>query len=213
MVPVLHVSAPVGAPVAPGSVLPGHSTVALAGKSTKVGLVVSFTVRVCTVQTLTVKDTTKPTFVDFPANATVECPGSTEPGATGAPTGADTCSTGTISHTDTPTSGNCVDQVVKTITRHWVVTDACGNHTDQDQTITVKDTTKPTFVDFPANATVECPGSTEPGATGAPTGADTCSTGTISHTDTPTSGNCVDQVVKTITRHWRVSDACGNHTD
>src|SRR5207253_3720769 len=46
IVPLLQVSAPVGAPVALGSVLPGHSTVALAGKSTKVGAVVSLTVMV-----------------------------------------------------------------------------------------------------------------------------------------------------------------------
>src|SRR5260221_8228819 len=107
----------------------------------------------------------------------------------------------------------CVNQVVKTITRHWVVTDACGNHSDQDQTITVKDTTAPTFVGFPGDKTVECPGDTEPGATGAPTGADTCSSGTISHSDTATTGDCVNQVVKTITRHWAVTDACGNHSD
>src|SRR5205809_1091145 len=121
----------------------------------------------------------------------VEGPGGTEPADTGAPTGADTCSTGTISHTDSETTGACVGQVVKVITRHWKVTDACGNTSTQDQTITVKDTTAPTFVGFPANAMVECPGGTEPADTGAPTGADTCSTGTISHTDSETTGACV----------------------
>src|SRR5258708_31766423 len=44
MVPLLQVSAPVGAPVAPGSVLSGHSTVLSPGKPTKVGAVVSLTV-------------------------------------------------------------------------------------------------------------------------------------------------------------------------
>src|SRR5205085_1791476 len=143
----------------------------------------------------------------------VECPGVISPAATGAPTGADPCSSGTVTSTDTETSGACVDQVVKVITRHWVVTDACGNNTDQAQTITVKDTTAPSFVNFPPNATVECPGDTSPAATGAPTGADTCSSGTVTSTDTETSGACVDQVVKVITRHWVVTDACGNHTD
>src|SRR5437764_2444793 len=46
IVPLLQVSAPVGAPVAAALVSPGHSTVALAGKLTKVGAVVSFTVMV-----------------------------------------------------------------------------------------------------------------------------------------------------------------------
>src|SRR6266852_5643822 len=45
-VPLLRVSAPVGAPVAAVLVSPGHSTVALAGKLTKVGAVVSLTVMV-----------------------------------------------------------------------------------------------------------------------------------------------------------------------
>src|SRR5258708_26644547 len=88
------------------------------------------------------------------AHPIVECPGDTSPAGTGAPTGSDTCSSGTISHTDTETTGACVDQVVKVITRHWVVTDACGNQTDRDQKITVKDTTAPTFVSFPSAKTV-----------------------------------------------------------
>src|SRR5260370_19368435 len=45
-VPLLQVSAPVGAPVAAVLVSPGHSTLVLAGKLTKVGAVVSLTVMV-----------------------------------------------------------------------------------------------------------------------------------------------------------------------
>src|SRR6266566_2938661 len=45
-VPLLQVSVPVGAPVAAGLVSPGHSTVASAGKFTKLGAVVSLTVMV-----------------------------------------------------------------------------------------------------------------------------------------------------------------------
>src|SRR6266487_2116933 len=43
---VLHVSLPVGAPVAAGLVSPGHSTVASTGKFTKLGALVSLTVMV-----------------------------------------------------------------------------------------------------------------------------------------------------------------------
>ena len=45
-VPLLQVSVPVGAPVAAGLVSPGHSTVASAGKFTKLGALVSLSVMV-----------------------------------------------------------------------------------------------------------------------------------------------------------------------
>src|SRR5438876_856401 len=45
-VPLLQVSVPVGAPVAAGLVSPGHSTIASAGKFTKLGALVSLTVMV-----------------------------------------------------------------------------------------------------------------------------------------------------------------------
>src|SRR5207249_3381543 len=96
------------------------------------------------------------------------------------------------------------------ITRTWTVTDACSNSVSQAQTITLKDTTAPSFVNFPADATVECPGDTSPTATGAPTGTDTCSSANVTHSDGETSGACVNHVVKVITRTWTVTDACGN---
>src|SRR5207247_1552164 len=137
-------------------------------------------------QTITLRDTTVPSFVNFPADATVECPGDTSPAATGAPTGTDTCSSGTVTHSDSETSGACSNHVVKVITRTWTVTDACGNSASQAQTITLKDTTAPSFVNFPADATVECPGDTSPAATGSPTGTDTCSSANVTHSDSET---------------------------
>src|SRR5260221_5694987 len=141
-------------------------------------------------QTVTVKDTTAPSFATFPPNAIVECPNSTEPAATGAPTGADTCSTTAITHTDTPVDGNCANKVVKTITRHWTVTDACGNSTSQDQTITVKDTTAPTFATFPPDASVEYRRGAKDCSSGWSTDHYTYSNTAITHTDTPVDGNC-----------------------
>ncbi|HWX21912.1 MAG TPA: HYR domain-containing protein [Candidatus Binatia bacterium] len=161
-------------------------------------------------QVITVKDTTPPTFVMFPADAVVECPNSTLPTATGQPTATDTCSTASITFADTTTSGLCSNQMVRTITRAWTATDACGNSVTQSQVITVKDTTPPTFVTFPADAVVECPNSTLPTATGQPTATDTCSTASITFADTTTSGLCSNQVVRTITRAWTATDACGN---
>src|SRR5712691_6210195 len=128
--------------------------------------------------------------------------GDTSTSGYGAPTGADTCSSGTVTHADSETTGACVGHVVKVITRHWTVTDACGNSASQDQIITVTDNTVPTFVNFPANTSVECPGDTSTTANGAPTGADTCSSGTVTHTDSETTGAHVGQVVKGSLRPW-----------
>src|SRR5437870_8140455 len=114
--------------------------------------------------------------------------------------GTDTCSSGTVTHSDSETSGACSSHVVKVITRTWTVTDACGNSASQAQTITLKDTSAPSFVNFPTDATVECPGDTSPAATGAPTGTDTCSSGTVAHSDSETSGSCSNHVVKVVTR-------------
>src|SRR5260370_8765976 len=83
--------------------------------------------------------------VNFPANATVECPGDTSTTANGAPTGADTSSSDTVTLTYPLTIVACLILEKKVITRTWTVTDACGNSATQDQTITVKDTTAPTF--------------------------------------------------------------------
>src|SRR5262249_31903403 len=45
-----------------------------------------------------------------------------------------------ITYSDSVTAGNCVNQVVSVIMRHWTIIDDCGNSISQDQTITIKDT-------------------------------------------------------------------------
>src|SRR5437870_13911484 len=97
--------------------------------------------------------------------------------------GTDTCSSGTVTHSDSETSGACSNHVVKVITRTWTVTDACGNSASQTQTITLKDTTAPSFVNFPTDATVECPGDTRSEERRVGKGSDTCSSGTATKSD------------------------------
>src|SRR5207245_7380762 len=93
-----------------------------------------------------------PSFVNFPADATVECPGDTSPAATGTPTGDDGCSSASVTHSDSESSGGCVNHVVKVITRTCTVTDACGNSASQAQTIAVQASRDPSVETVPRDA-------------------------------------------------------------
>ena len=155
-------------------------------------------------QNITIVDTTPPTISDVP-DAEVECTGSTEPTATGSATGADTCGNVTISHEDGATSDACGN--TGSFVRTWTATDECGNTATSTQTIAIVDTTPPTISDVP-DAIVECPGSTDPSATGEPTGSDTCGDVTIEKNDGPMSDTCGN--TGSFVRTWTATDDCGN---
>ena len=156
---------------------------------------------------ITVIDDTSPRFDTFPGDPIVECTNPTDPNATGEPTHSDNCSNVLMTYSDASV-GNCGDTV--TITRTWRIVDECGNSLIQDQIITVEDTTNPVFDTVPPDMTVECADSTDPTATGEPTGSDTCGDVTITSNDAsvPGCGN-----TETITRTWTVEDDCGNTTN
>jgi len=159
-------------------------------------------------QTITIVDTTDPTFTAPPA-ITIECDESTDPSNTGAPTGiADNCDPApAVASNDNLTPGSCSGE--STISRAWSVTDACGNRRTLIQTITIVDTTAPTFT-VPADVTVECDASTSPADTGEVTvKADNCDTNpVIASSDQVVPGSCVGE--STILRTWTATDACGN---
>jgi hypothetical protein len=112
------------------------------------------------VQTITVRDTTKPTFTSVPTNVTVDCGDSIYPtNATliaklGVAQGTDNCDASpVIGYTDTVSLVN-KDHVVKTVTRQWTITDACHNQAVTNQVITVTDTTPPVFTKVPGDLVV-----------------------------------------------------------
>ena len=94
----------------------------------------------------------------------MECDASTLPSATGTAVANDNCDNNvTITYTDTSVAGVGNNSV---ITRVWTATDENSNATTYTQTITVQDTTSPTFTTSPPSLTIECDASTEPEVTG-----------------------------------------------
>ncbi|MEN9332245.1 MAG: hypothetical protein RLZZ94_1335, partial [Bacteroidota bacterium] len=155
-------------------------------------------------QNITVQDTTAPTFVEtLPTDITVEC--SNVPAAATL-TASDYCGSATVTYNETTTAGSCPGAY--TLTRTWTATDVCGNTTTHVQTVTVQDTTAPTFVEaLPANTTVQC--NNVPVAATL-TATDTCGSATVSFNETTTAGSCPSAY--TLTRTWTATDACGNTT-
>jgi hypothetical protein len=155
------------------------------------------------VQKITVGNNTPPT-IHCPPAATVECNSSTDPSVTGGATAAS--STGaelTAGYSDSVAPGNCPN--TKVITRTWTATDTCGMTASCAQTINVVDSTPPSIT-CPADKTVDCNASTDPGATGSATAVDNCDPSpTINHSDQVT-GVCP----KIITRTWTATDCAGH---
>ena len=167
------------------------------------------------VQTITVSDTTRPTFTvpsDITLYTDASCFVDTTVSSTGDVTDeADNCSTGieaTYSDVVTP-----ICQGSYTIERTWSLVDNCSNAAfDQLQTITVSDTTRPTF-SVPSDITLYTDASCFVDTTVSSTGdvtdeADNCSTGieaTYSDVVTP-----ICQGSYTIERTWSLVDNCSN---
>jgi len=132
-------------------------------------------------QILTVMDNTPPAIV-CPANVDVDCDESTDPSNTGTATATDCDPNPSITYGDQQ-NGN-------TITRTWTATDACGNDSHCQQTITIEDTTPPEIT-CPANLTISCAASTDPSNTGTATAMDNCDqTPAVTYSDTETPGAC-----------------------
>ena len=124
----------------------------------------------------------------------------------------DNCSEISVFYQDEQT-GSCPT----IITRTWTIRDAAGNEASCEQTITLDDTTYPTFT-APADLTVytnsECEYDISIAITGDVTDEwDNCSTGLqATFTDSePVAGDCPGSF--TVIRTWSLTDGCLNKTE
>uniref|UniRef100_UPI002632977E gliding motility-associated C-terminal domain-containing protein n=2 Tax=Winogradskyella TaxID=286104 RepID=UPI002632977E len=156
--------------------------------------------------TLTIEDTTAPTFT-VPENITVECDiDVTDVSITGDVTDEmDNCSSGLqATFADSTVTGSCPGEAV--ITRTWTLSDECNNTTTLVQTITVQDTTAPTFNEaLPTDLTTEC--DAIPGADTL-TATDSCSSAEVTFEEEIIDGSCIGDYL--IVRTWTTSDDCDN---
>lgn len=157
-------------------------------------------------QTITVLDTIPPTGT-APSNLFVQCIGDVpSPNPNLVINVADNCSTPVVSHlTDNSNNQTCPE----VISRIYRISDACGNFTDLIQTITIWDTIAPNGTP-PPSLVVDCVGDVpNPNPSSVTNTSDNCTLPTVMHVSDVSSGTCPE----TITRTYRVEDACGNFTD
>src|SRR5690606_39716149 len=111
-------------------------------------------------------------------------------------TATDNCGTAAVSYNETTTAGTCAGNYI--LTRTWTATDDCGLTTVHTQTITVEDTTAPTFVEaLPRDMVFECndvlPSRSEARSVGRGTTA-------VSYNETTKAGTCAGNYILTRTR-------------
>lgn len=189
-------------------------------------------------QTINVDDNTSPTISSCPAPRVIEgCNTAAITGpaystttatsseavfedATNQGITSDVCGITAVTYIDVA-AGTCPTVV----TRKWTVTDACGNTTTCNQTITVDDTVAPEITTCAATRNIEgcstaaitgpaysttIASSTEAvfeNATNQGVASDACGVATVTYVDVA-AGTC--PII--VTRTWTITDACGNLT-
>ncbi len=165
-------------------------------------------------QIIVLEDQTPPSFTP-PSDVTIYCPQDpTDLTLTGdVYDGSDNCDLNNLeaTYTDMITSVPCGGE--SEITRTWSLTDACGNIQNATQTIIVRDTTAPFFLNFPPVG----PSATCDSITPVPvvnvdfTVGDYCGDPnniTVTFNETKTPGSCAS--VFSLRRVWVAEDECGN---
>jgi hypothetical protein len=153
-------------------------------------------------QTIVLLDTVAPQFSQVPVNLALTC-GSVP--AVIHPVVTDNCSGNmSVSFSQSMDSISCAITILRT----WLATDACGNSSSVQQTITISDQESPVLVGVPADITIPCTSGVVP-APATVSASDNCSGAlTVSLEETLLPGNCPAEYA--IVRTWRVADACGN---
>ncbi len=159
-------------------------------------------------QTITVFDNTPPS-ITCPAPVTVQC-ASLVPAPNTAPiVTSDNCGgVATVTFVgDVITNQTCADRF--TLTRTYRATDACGNSSTCNQTITVFDNTAPTIT-CPAPVSVQCANLVPAPNTASVVASDNCGgVSTVTFvSDVISNQICANRF--TLTRTYRATDGCGN---
>jgi hypothetical protein len=141
--------------------------------------------------------------------------------ATGFATATDNCTLfPVIGYSDTDNGGGGCPGDPLIITRTWTATDDCGNVSSCEQTITVIDSTAPTFLTVPDDIEVNadpggCDATLTLGEIGEPTASDNCDCGVASivgvrDDGAPNLDDPYDSADSPITITWTATDCCGN---
>ncbi len=168
------------------------------------------------IRTVTVEDTTPPTFTTDPGDATFECDGSGNTADIAAwlasAAAADDCGSVIVTHDYTGLSDDCGETGTATVT--FTAEDDCGLQTQIIRTVTVEDTTPPTFTTDPGDATFECDGSGNTADIAAwlasAAAADDCGSVIVTHDYTGLSDDCGETGTATVT--FSAEDDCGLQT-
>ncbi len=149
-------------------------------------------------------DTTPPVITCADDALHLECGDSTHPDATGHSTATDICSTPVVTYHDGEDTDH--SDCVETFIRTWTATDACGNTSTCEQTITLTDTQQPYWTsDLPGDLTLEC-GADIP-AQAELTAADACqAVVTVAEAQSSSTGDCGNTTV--IVYVWTADDGC-----
>ncbi|UKM66456.1 T9SS type A sorting domain-containing protein [Flavobacteriaceae bacterium GSB9] len=167
-------------------------------------------------QTITVVDTTDPTWDVAPSDMAVQCDGTADPSGAFAAwltsfSGSDSCGNATVTNNSAGLSDLCGATGSETVT--FTLTDECGNDITAQATFTIEDTTDPTWDVAPSDMTVQCDGTADPSGAFAAwltsfSGSDSCGNATVTNNSAGLSDLCGATGSETVT--FTLTDECGN---
>jgi uncharacterized repeat protein (TIGR01451 family) len=158
-----------------------------------------------------VEDGEAPVITGCPADVQVQCLSQVPAPNIAAVTYTDNCSNVTVTHQGDVQSGTCVGPDVITITRTYRATDRCGLYDECVQTITVDDTTPPTFTTLPGGDSLGCVTEVPAADIGLVAASDNCGgSPTITWQGDQVTGTACNG---TVERTYRATDDCGNYAD